>query len=96
MLCVASRDTFAHVTRWLQELRENSSVTDKMVVILVGNKNDKEGRYVGQKPRPISHRKRKAHPQHETHTKHTRTEHTKLTVPLALSISWCHCTAGVR
>lgn len=38
------RDTFSHVTRWLQELRENSTVTDKMVVILVGNKNDKEGR----------------------------------------------------
>lgn len=51
MVCVVSRDTFAHVTRWLQELRENSSVTDKMVVILVGNKNDKEGRYVCQKPR---------------------------------------------
>ncbi len=42
---ITRRDSFVHVKRWLSELRENaSSVSDKMVIMLVGNKCDREAR----------------------------------------------------
>lgn len=38
-------NSFVHVERWLSELRENaSSCGDKMVIMLVGNKCDRENR----------------------------------------------------
>jgi GTPase SAR1 family protein len=36
------RDTFNHLTRWLEEAKQNSS--QNMVIMLVGNKCDSESR----------------------------------------------------
>jgi GTPase SAR1 family protein len=41
------RDTFKNVGQWLQEIRENTNGGEKMVIMLVGNKCDKETRCVG-------------------------------------------------
>lgn len=38
------RDTFNHVSRWLEEARSNGN--PNMVVLLVGNKSDLDARYV--------------------------------------------------
>jgi small GTP-binding protein len=37
---ITRRETFDHVTKWLEEVKQNSSKT--IVVILVGNKKDLE------------------------------------------------------
>jgi small GTP-binding protein len=39
---VTRRDTFLHVTRWLEEARQNA--IEKLVIMLVGNKTDLESR----------------------------------------------------
>ena len=37
---ITRKETFVHVTKWLEEVRDNSSKT--IAIILVGNKNDLE------------------------------------------------------
>jgi len=39
---ITRRDTFTHVTKWLEEVRNNSSKTT--VIILIGNKKDLENK----------------------------------------------------
>jgi Ras-related protein Rab-2A len=41
---VTRRETFEHLTRWLEEARANANAN--MVVMLIGNKNDLEARRV--------------------------------------------------
>lgn len=41
---ISRRDTFSHLTRWLEETRQNASAN--MVVMLIGNKADLERREV--------------------------------------------------
>ena len=42
MYDISRRETFLHLSAWLQDARENGN--PEMVVILVGNKSDLEGR----------------------------------------------------
>ena len=44
MLAMFRRDTFIHLSRWLEEVRQNSN--PHMTIILVGNKADLERREV--------------------------------------------------
>jgi len=39
---ITRRETFNHLTRWLEEARKNSS--SNMVIMLIGNKSDLDGR----------------------------------------------------
>jgi len=39
---ITRRETFSHLTRWLEEARKNSS--SNMVIMLIGNKSDLDGR----------------------------------------------------
>jgi Ras-related protein Rab-2A len=41
---ISRRDTFNHLTRWLEEARQNAN--PKMVIMLIGNKSDLEKREV--------------------------------------------------
>merc|ERR1712072_1317042 len=41
---ISRRDTFAHLTRWLEEARQNANAN--MVIMLIGNKCDMEHREV--------------------------------------------------
>ena len=40
---ITRRDTFTHVTKWLDEVKQNSSRS--ICVILIGNKKDLEDKY---------------------------------------------------
>ena len=44
ILKIYRRDTFNHVSRWLEEARSNGN--PNMVVLLVGNKSDLDARFV--------------------------------------------------
>merc|ERR1712151_1470402 len=41
---ISRRDTFTHLTRWLEEARQNANAN--MVIMLIGNKSDLERREV--------------------------------------------------
>ena len=41
---ITRRETFTHVTKWLEEVKENSSTS--IVIILIGNKKDLENKYI--------------------------------------------------
>ena len=41
---ITRRDTFNHVTKWLEEVQTNSSKS--IVIILIGNKKDLESKYI--------------------------------------------------
>ena len=40
---ITRRETYDHVTKWLEEVKQNSS--KNIVLILIGNKNDLEEKY---------------------------------------------------
>lgn len=40
--CYSRRDTFSHLTRWLEEVRQNGN--PDMVIMLIGNKCDMDSR----------------------------------------------------
>jgi len=41
---ITRRDTFNHVTKWLEEVQTNSSKS--IIIILIGNKKDLESKYI--------------------------------------------------
>jgi Ras-related protein Rab-2A len=45
---ITRRETFNHLTRWLEEARQNAS--NSMVIMLIGNKSDLEHRFVFSSP----------------------------------------------